>query len=43
MEEKEFGIITLEDNLDYAEIDKINYNKFFGGLYYGRQNSRFSH
>lgn len=26
MEEKEFEIITLEDNLDYAEIDKINYN-----------------
>ena len=26
MDEKEFEIITLEDNLDYAEIDKFNYN-----------------
>lgn len=26
MSEKEYDIFTLEDNKDYAEIDKINYN-----------------
>lgn len=26
MEEKEYEVITLEDNLEYAEIEKINYN-----------------
>lgn len=26
MEEKEYNVITLEDNKEYAEIDKIEYN-----------------
>lgn len=26
MEEKEYNVITLEDNIEYTEIDKIEYN-----------------
>ena len=26
MEEKEYNVITLENNVEYTEIDKINYN-----------------
>lgn len=26
MEEKEYNIITLEDNLEYAELETISYN-----------------
>lgn len=26
MDEKEFNVITLEDNIEYTEIDKIEYN-----------------
>ena len=26
MEEKEYNVITLEDNIEYTEVDKIEYN-----------------
>ena len=26
MDEKKFNVITLEDNIEYTEIDKIEYN-----------------
>jgi len=36
MEEREYNVITLEDNKEYAEIDKIEYNNntylFFANL-----------